>query len=282
MAKQEKELTVEERLKSLYDLQKTLSEVDRIKTERGELPLEVQDLEDEIEGLQTKINNFNDEIEQLSTVINNQKSSIERSENLIAKYEKDQDNVRNNREYDYLTKEIEFQQLSVTSAQKKIDEASHKIDAINEKIQVAKTHLTDNEQALAEKKGELDNIIAETKEAEEKQREKAKKLENKINNADPRLLSAFKRIRKNARNGLGVVYVQRNACGGCFNRIPAQRQMEIKMRKKIIVCEYCGRIMIDPELAGVKIETATEDKKGKGRGTKRGTRKTAKKEEAAE
>ena len=231
MAKQEKELTVEERLKSLYDLQKTLSEVDRIKTERGELPLEVQDLEDEIEGLQTKIGNFNDEIEQLSTVINNQKSSIERSENLIAKYEKDQDNVRNNREYDYLTKEIEFQQLSVQSAQKKIDEASHKIDAINEKIQIAKGH--------------------QTKQEEEKQREKAKKLENKINNADPRLLSAFKRIRKNARNGLGVVYVQRNACGGCFNRIPAQRQMEIKMRKKIIVCEYCGRILIDPAIAGV-------------------------------
>jgi len=251
MAKQEKELTVEERLKSLYDLQKTLSEVDRIKTERGELPLEVQDLEDEIEGLQTVIGNFNDEIEQLNTVISNQKSSIERSESLISKYEKDQDNVRNNREYDYLTKEIEFQKLSVQSAQKKIDEASHKVDAINEKIQQAKAHLVDNEQALSDKKGELDTIIAETKQEEEKQREKAKKLENKINNADPRLLSAFKRIRKNARNGLGVVYVQRNACGGCFNRIPAQRQMEIKMRKKIIVCEYCGRILIDPAIAGV-------------------------------
>ena len=128
---------------------------------------------------------------------------------------------------------------------------SHKVDAINEKIQQAKAHLVDNEQALSDKKGELDTIIAETKQEEEKQREKAKKLENKINNADPRLLSAFKRIRKNARNGLGVVYVQRNACGGCFNRIPAQRQMEIKMRKKIIVCEYCGRILIDPAIAGV-------------------------------
>ena len=251
MAKQEKELTVEERLKSLYDLQKTLSEVDRIKTERGELPLEVQDLEDEIEGLQTKIGNFNDEIEQLNAVITNQKNSIDQSENLIAKYEKDQDNVRNNREYDYLTKEIEFQQLSVQSAQKKIEEASHKIDAINEKIEVSQEMLNENTQALTEKKGELDTIIAETKQEEEKQREKAKKLENKINNVDPRLLSAFKRIRKNARNGLGVVYVQRNACGGCFNRIPAQRQMEIKMRKKVIVCEYCGRILIDPAIAGV-------------------------------
>ena len=249
--KQEKELTVEERLKSLYDLQKTLSEVDRIKTERGELPLEVQDLEDEIEGLQTRINNFNDEIEQLNTVISNQQNAIDQSENLIAKYEKDQDNVRNNREYDYLTKEIEFQQLTVESAQKKIDEANHKIDAIKAQIQVANDHLADNEQVLTEKKGELDTIIAETKQEEEKHREKAKKLENKINNADPRLLSAFKRIRKNARNGLGVVYVQRNACGGCFNRIPAQRQMEIKMRKKIIVCEYCGRILIDPAIAGV-------------------------------
>lgn len=251
MAKQEKELTVEERLKSLYDLQKTLSEVDRIKTERGELPLEVQDLEDEIEGLQTKIGNFNDEIEQLNTVINNQQNTIEQSSSLITKYEKDQDNVRNNREYDYLTKEIEFQHLSIESAQKKIDDATHKIDAINAQIQAAQTQLNDNQQVLAEKKGELDTIIADTKQEEEKQREKAKKLENKINNADPRLLSAFKRIRKNARNGLGVVYVQRNACGGCFNRIPAQRQMEIKMRKKIIVCEYCGRILIDPAIAGV-------------------------------
>lgn len=251
MAKQEKELTVEERLKSLYDLQKTLSEVDRIKTERGELPLEVQDLEDEIEGLQTRIGNFNDEIEQLNTVINNQQNTIDQSGALIEKYEKDQDNVRNNREYDYLTKEIEFQQLSIQSAQKKIEDASHKIEAIKTQIDAAKAQLNDNEQVLAEKKGELDNIIAETKQEEEKQREKAKKLENKINNADPRLLSAFKRIRKNARNGLGVVYVQRNACGGCFNRIPAQRQMEIKMRKKIIVCEYCGRILIDPAIAGV-------------------------------
>lgn len=251
MAKQEKELTVEERLKSLYDLQKTLSEVDRIKTERGELPLEVQDLEDEIEGLQTRIGNFKDEIEQLNTVITNQQNTIDQSGALIEKYEKDQDNVRNNREYDYLTKEIEFQQLSIQSAQKKIDEASHKIDAIKSQIEAAQTQLSDNEQVLAEKKGELDTIIADTKQEEEKQREKAKKLETKINNADPRLLSAFKRIRKNARNGLGVVYVQRNACGGCFNRIPAQRQMEIKMRKKIIVCEYCGRILIDPAIAGV-------------------------------
>ena len=251
MAKQEKELTVEERLKSLYDLQKTLSEVDRIKTERGELPLEVQDLEDEIEGLQTKIGNFTDEIEQLNTVIANQNNTIAQASDLIAKYEKDQDNVRNNREYDYLTKEIEFQQLNIESAQKKIDEAGHKIEAIKALIDTAKAQLNDNEQVLAEKKGELDNIIAETKQEEEKQREKAKKLENKINNADPRLLTAFKRIRKNARNGLGVVYVQRNACGGCFNRIPAQRQMEIKMRKKIIVCEYCGRILIDPAIAGV-------------------------------
>lgn len=249
--KQEKELTVEERLKSLYDLQKTLSEVDRIKTERGELPLEVQDLEDEIEGLQTRIGNFKDEIEQLNTVITNQQNTIDQSGALIEKYEKDQDNVRNNREYDYLTKEIEFQQLSIQSAQKKIDEASHKIDAIKAQIEAAQTQLSDNEQVLAEKKGELDTIIADTKQEEEKQREKAKKLETKINNADPRLLSAFKRIRKNARNGLGVVYVQRNACGGCFNRIPAQRQMEIKMRKKIIVCEYCGRILIDPAIAGV-------------------------------
>ena len=249
--KQEKELTVEERLKSLYDLQKTLSEVDRIKTERGELPLEVQDLEDEIEGLQTRIGNYHDEKEQLNMLVANQTNAINQASALMEKYEKDQDNVRNNREYDYLTKEIGFQELTIQGAQKKIDEATHKIETIETLIQNANAQLAEKKQILEEKKGELDSIIAETKQEEEKQREKAKKLENKINNADQRLLTAFKRIRKNARNGLGVVYVQRNACGGCFNRIPAQRQMEIKMRKKIIVCEYCGRILIDPAIAGV-------------------------------
>ncbi|MBP3737555.1 MAG: hypothetical protein J6I72_00715 [Muribaculaceae bacterium] len=248
MAKQEKELTVEERLKHLYNLQQTLSEVDRIKTLRGELPLEVEDLDDEIARLNTRKANFEEEIAALKKEIDDQQENLEKAEKLIDKYTKDQDNVRNNREYDYLTKEIEYQHLNIELAEKKMNEAARKIEVV--KAEIAKTQelLDDNEHVLAEKKSELDEIVSETKQDEEKLREKAKRLENKI---DSRLLTAFKRIRKNARNGLAVVYVQRNACGGCFNRIPPQRQMEIKMRKKIIVCEYCGRILIDPALAGV-------------------------------
>ena len=251
MAK-EKELNVEERLKALYELQTILSEVDRIKTLRGELPLEVQDLEDEIEGLQTRISKYDEEIAALNATIKEQSEAADKADAMVAKYTKDQDNVRNNREYDFLTKEIEYQQLNIELAEKKINDAKHAIDVTNANMDAAKTQLEDCTHVLAEKKGELDEIISETKQDEEKLREKAKKLEAKFD--DERLLNAFKRTRKNARNGLGIVYVSRNACGGCFNRIPPQRQMEIKMHKKVIVCEYCGRIMIDPELAGVAPE----------------------------
>ncbi|MBO4815159.1 MAG: hypothetical protein J5523_09440 [Muribaculaceae bacterium] len=247
--KQDKELTVEERLKMLYQLQTILSEVDRIKTLRGELPLEVQDLEDGIAGLQTRVNKYNDLISESETTIKNQHATIEQASALIDKYTKDQDNVRNNREYDYLLKEIEYQKLNIELAEKKINEATRHIESLKGEMQGAQEQLDDSLHVLDEKKGELDEIVSETRQDEEKLREKAKKLEGKID--DTRLLTAFKRIRKNARNGLGVVYVQRNACGGCFNRIPAQRQMEIKLHKKIIVCEYCGRILIDPEIAGI-------------------------------
>lgn len=251
MAK-EKELNVEERLKALYELQTILSEVDRIKTLRGELPLEVQDLEDEIEGLQTRISKYDEEIAALNATIKEQSEAADKADAMVAKYTKDQDNVRNNREYDFLTKEIEYQQLNIELAEKKINDAKHAIDVTNANMDAAKTQLEDCTHVLAEKKGELDEIISETKQDEEKLREKAKKLEAKFD--DERLLNAFKRTRKNARNGLGIVYVSRNACGGCFNRIPAQRQSEIKMRKKVIVCEYCGRILIDPEIVGVKAD----------------------------
>ena len=170
----------------------------------------------------------------------------------IDKYTIDQDNVRNNREYDYLNKEIEYQQLNIQLAEKKINDAKKAIDIVNANLETAKAQLEASTHVLTEKKGELDEIISETKQDEEKLREKAKKLKNKFD--DQRLLTAFKRTRKNARNGLGLVYVSRNACGGCFNRIPAQRQSEIKMHKKVIVCEYCGRILIDPELVGVKVD----------------------------
>lgn len=246
--KQEKELTVEERLKALYALQTILSNVDRIKTLRGELPLEVQDLEDEVAGLETRIQNYKNDIDALADGINKQNREIAEANALIEKYTSQQDNVRNNREYDFLSKEIEYQHLNIELANKRINEFNQQIEAKKNDVAAAEEHLADRHHILAEKKNELEQIVSETKQDEEKLREQAKKLEGKI---EPRLLTAFKRIRKNARNGLGVVYIQRNACGGCFNRIPAQRQAEIRMHKKIIVCEYCGRIMIDPELAGV-------------------------------
>ena len=249
--KQEKELTVEERLKALYDLQTILSEIDRIKTIRGELPLEVQDLEDEIAGPGTRIQNFKDETDELNAGIREQHKAIDEASALIDKYTEQQNNVRNNREFDFLSKEIEFQHLNIELAEKKINDFKRLIEQKHADVEVAENHLADREHILAEKKGELNEIVSETKQDEEKLRDQAKKLEVKI---EPRLLAAFKRIRKNARNGLGIVYIQRNACGGCFNRIPPQRQMEIKMHKKVIVCEYCGRIMIDPELAGVAPE----------------------------
>jgi predicted nucleic acid-binding Zn-ribbon protein len=246
--KQEKELTAEERLKALYSLQTLLSKVDKIKTLRGELPLEVQDLEDEVARLETRIQNFKNDIDSYGEGINMQKRVMAEAEALIQKYTEQQNNVQNNKEYDFLSKEIEFQHLNIELANKRVNELNRQIEAKNNEVASADEHLADVNHILAEKKGELEQIVSETKQEEEALRDKAKKLENKI---EDRLLTAFKRIRKNARNGLAVVYVQRNACGGCFNRIPAQRQAEIKMRKKIIVCEYCGRIMIDPALAGV-------------------------------
>ena len=246
--KQEKELTVEERLKALYALQTILSEVDRIKTLRGELPLEVQDLEDEVAGLETRIQNYKNDIDALLNGINMKNREIAEAKSLIERYTSQLDNVRNNREYYHLSKEIEYQNLNIELANKRINEFNQQIEAKKNDVAAAEENLADRHHILAEKKSELEQIVSETKQDEEKLREQAKKLEGKI---EPRLLTAFKRIRKNARNGLGVVYIQRNACGGCFNRIPAQRQAEIKMHKKIIVCEYCGRIMIDSELAGV-------------------------------
>ena len=257
MATPKKELTVEEKLKALYDLQLKLSEIDAIKTLRGELPQEVDDLEDEIAGLNTRVSKHQDEIGLTEDDMHLQQDNKNQAEAMIQKYTADQDNVRNNREYDYLSKEIEYQKLNIELAEKKINEDARKIEALRNEIAKAQELLSDRERALEEKKGELNEIVSENKQKEETLREKAKKQENKI---EERLLTAFKRIRKNARNGLGIVAVQRNACGGCFNRIPAQRQMEIKMHKKIIVCEYCGRILIDPELVGIAPEEPTNAK----------------------
>ena len=253
MAKEAKkdpnEFSVEEKLRALYQLQSMLSEIDKIKTLRGELPLEVQDLEDEVAGLSTRIEKIQNEIAELKANVVNKKIEIEAAKVSVEKYKSQQENVRNNREYDVLSKEIEFQSLEIELCEKRIREALAAEKAKNEELTRSTEALEDRKQDLEAKKAELDEIISETKQEEEKLREKAKALETTI---EPRLLQAFKRIRKNSRNGLGVVYVQRDACGGCFNKIPPQKQLDIRSRKKIIVCEYCGRIMVDPELAGVE------------------------------
>ena len=247
--KNEQNLSVESRLKSLYELQTLLSQIDRIRTVRGELPLEVADLEDVIKGLTTRIENFRKEIEEIRKKSVAEKEKINDSQAKIAKYKEQIDNVRNNREFDLLSKEIEFQTLEIELSEKHINEYARMIDAKNNEIAETEERLADQKHVLADKKAELDEIVSETKQDEERLREQAKALEPKI---DARTLAAFKRIRKNARNGLGIVTVQRNACGGCFNRIPPQRQLEIKMHRKVIVCEYCGRIMIDGALVGIE------------------------------
>jgi predicted nucleic acid-binding Zn-ribbon protein len=245
----DKDLSIEQKLANLYRLQSILSEIDKIKTLRGELPLEVQDLEDEVAGLHTRIQNFQLDAKDIETAIGQQRIKISDSHALVEKYQQQLDNVRNNREYDNLSKEIEYQGLEIELAEKRIKEFTQESKMIADEIQKSKTLLEERQSDLKSKKEELNEIISETKIQEEQLREKTKQIETTI---DPRLLTAFKRIRKSARNGLAVVYIQRDACGGCFNKIPPQRQLDIKLRKKIIVCEHCGRIMIDPQLAGVE------------------------------
>ena len=259
MAKEAKkeatELTVEQKLKTLFQLQTMVSKIDEIKTLRGELPLEVQDLEDEIAGLSTRVDKIKSEVDELRSSIAAKKVEIETSKAAVDKYKAQQDNVRNNREYDFLTKEIEFQSLEIELCEKRIKEFSVEKETKDAEIIKNEQALEERKKDLEQKKNELDEIVSETKQEEEKLRDKAKDLETKI---EPRLLQSFKRIRKNSRNGLGMVYVQRDACGGCFNKIPPQRQLDIRSRKKIIVCEYCGRIMIDPELAGIQLEVKVD------------------------
>ncbi|MEG1581121.1 MAG: C4-type zinc ribbon domain-containing protein [Bacteroidaceae bacterium] len=261
------EMSVEQKLKALYQLQTLLSEIDKIKILRGELPLEVQDLADEIEGLGLRVTKLQDEIALLSATVAARKNDIERAKTSVEKYKEQLNGVRNNREYDTLSKEIEFQTLEMELCEKKIREGNMALDAKKEEMRSTTEALSERRLDLEVKNSELDDIVAETKSDEEKLREKAKKLETTI---EVRLLTAFKRIRKNSRNGLGLVYVQRDACGGCFNKIPPQRQLDIRMRKKVIVCEYCGRILVDPELAGVQIvKPVEEEKKPRRRSTKK-------------
>lgn len=251
------DLSVEERLKALYQLQTTLSAIDEERALRGELPLEVQDLEDEIAGLTTRVEKIKNDIKEFEDAVRQKKAEINEAQASVERYKAQLNDVKNNREYDTLSKEIEFQTLEIELCNKKIREANAKVEEKNADLKATEEQIVDRRQALEEKKNELDEIMDETRAEEERLKEKAKELEVKI---EPRLLASFKRIRKNARNGLGIVYVQRDACGGCFNKIPPQRQLDIKMHKKIIVCEYCGRILIDPELAGVKADKPVEEK----------------------
>jgi predicted nucleic acid-binding Zn-ribbon protein len=241
----ESEISVEDRLRALYGLQLVDSEIDKIKTLRGELPLEVQDLEDEIAGLETRLGNLKDEVVNLEKAVATKHNEIAAAEALIKKYDDQQKNVRNNREYDSLSKEIEYQNLEIELYNKKIREFNIQIDEKKVVIAESETLLNERKTDLENKKSELDEIISDTQKEEEGLYKKSEKIESII---EERLLTAYKRIRSNARNGLAVVPVQRDACGGCFNQIPPQRQLDIKSRKKIIVCEYCGRILVDDEI----------------------------------
>ncbi len=242
---EKKSISVEEKLQALFNLQTVDTEVDKIKILRGELPLEVQDLEDEIAGLQTRIDNYKSDVENLETAISNKHGEIKDAEALISKYNEQQKNVRNNREYDSLSKEIEFQTLEIELSNKRINEFTAEIEAKKVVIEDANAKLEGRKIDLEIKQNQLEEIISETQKEEEALSLKSEEILNKI---EDRLSVAYKRIRGNARNGLAVATVERDACGGCFNKIPPQRQLDIASRKKIIVCEYCGRILVDKDI----------------------------------
>ncbi|MBW6479441.1 MAG: hypothetical protein K0B37_08445 [Bacteroidales bacterium] len=245
------ESVVRKKLTSLYTLQLIDTHIDKISIIRGELPLEVQDLEDEIVGLETRVGKFNQEVSDLEMEITQKQNAIKESHELVKKYEAQQMNVRNNREYDSLNKEIEYQSLEIQLSEKKIKEFTAAIENKKQMVEIAVAELDERKNDLEVKNSELKDIVEETRKEEEQLREKSLKQEENI---DERLLSAYKRIRHNARNGLAVVPVERDACGGCFNKIPPQRQLDIRLNKKIIVCEYCGRILVDTEIAeGISI-----------------------------
>jgi len=236
------EMSVEYKLKALYELQQVDSGIDRIKILRGELPLEVQDLEDEVEGLETRIKNFENEIHALQESIAKKNNEIVTSKGLIKKYQEQQNNVRNNREFDSISKEIEFQTLEIELSEKRKKEFSQQVDEKKSLIAESQKHLDERKGDLQNKKSELEEIITDTKKEEENLLKRSADIQKSV---EQRLVIAYQKIRTNARNGLAVVTVQRDACGGCFNKIPPQRQLDIRSHKKIIVCEYCGRILVD-------------------------------------
>ena len=242
---EEQEITVERKLIELYTLQQVDSKIDKIRIIRGELPLEVQDLEDEIAGMETRIAKFYEELEKFSNDIVNYKNKIKEATALIKKYEEQQNNVRNNREYESLTKEIEYQSLDIQLCEKRINDCTKKSEMLKISLNETNARLEERKGDLELKKNELSSIVEETEKEEQELMVRSQESEQLI---EERLLTAYKRIRKNARNGLAVVKIERDACGGCYNKIPPQHQLDIRMHKKIIVCEYCGRILIDQDI----------------------------------
>lgn len=242
------EITVERKLIELYTLQQVDSKIDKIRIIRGELPLEVQDLEDEIAGMETRIAKYDEELEKFAKDIVDYKNKIKEATALIKKYEEQQNNVRNNREYESLTKEIEYQSLDIQLCEKRINDSTKKSEMLKISLNELKTRLEERKSDLELKKNELSSIVEETEKEEAELIERSNESEKLI---EERLLAAYKRIRKNARNGLAVVKIERDACGGCFNKIPPQHQLDIRMHKKIIVCEYCGRILIDEDIVNM-------------------------------
>jgi predicted nucleic acid-binding Zn-ribbon protein len=236
------EVSVEQKLVALYTLQQVDSKIDEIRAYRGNLPLEIQDMEDEIAGLETRVANFKEESKKHQKDISDYKIKIKETEALIKKYEEQQNNVRNNREYDSLTKEIEYQTLDIQLSEKRIKEITAKDNDVATKVANAQMRLNELNASLNEKKEELHSLVEGTEKEEEQLLKRSAECEKFV---EDRLLVAYKRIRKNARNGLAVVGIFDEACGGCFNRIPPQHQLDICTHKKIIVCEYCGRILVD-------------------------------------
>jgi predicted nucleic acid-binding Zn-ribbon protein len=241
----EKELPVEVKLKNLFDLQQVDSAIDRIRILQGELPLEVSDLEDEVEGLLTRMKNLEGDLKDFEEQITVRKNAIKESQELIRKYESQQSKVRNNREFDSLNKELEYQTLEIQLSEKRIKEFKNQITDKTAALEVAKKEYEERKKDLDHKKAELKEIVADT---EKEEKALIKKSSDASLNIEVRLLNAYNRIRSNSRNGLAVVTVSRDACGGCFNKIPPQTQMDIRAHKKIIVCEHCGRILVDAQI----------------------------------
>jgi len=270
MATNANDLSIEAKLKQLHELQTIDSEIDQIAILKGELPMEVDDLEDEVGGLQTRVNKLSSVIKDMEDTISRHKGNIAEANDLIAKYEKQMDNVKNNREYDALSKELELQRLEVQLSEKKSREIQAQLAAKGETRKITEERLEQKQADLTTKKVELESIIEKTVKEEEKLRKKSDKAKKAI---DDRLLKAYSKIRNAYRNGLAVVTIERNAWGGCFNKIPPQVQLEISLKKKIIACEHCGRVLVDDDVAGIIRPIVVEAPKKKRTSRKKKTAK---------